>query len=81
MVTSKINLDWSKLLGFDQVARGDAEPASRIGAKVGGKGISNSLGAKVGSKGISTKLGAKVGEKKIGTVLGAKVGSKAGLKS
>lgn len=50
MVTSKITLDWSKLLGFDQVAPRAAESSSRIGAKVGGKGISTMVGAKVGSK-------------------------------
>lgn len=47
---SKITLDWSRLLGFDQAAPGVAESTSRIGAKVGTKKICAALGAKIGGK-------------------------------
>ncbi len=50
--TSKIKLDWSKLLGFDQATRVEGQPdgarltapaLTKLGAKVGGK-----VGAKPG---------------------------------
>ena len=74
-------LDWTRLLGFDQVDRKDVVKSlsfSKLGAKVS---------AKPGFKPMTlSKLGAKVGEKRGDkptlslSKLGAKVGVKVGLK-
>jgi hypothetical protein len=46
---SKIALDWSRLLGFDQAPRvtgqADAGPPAKVGGKIGGK-----IGVKTGTK-------------------------------
>ncbi|MEO7635005.1 MAG: hypothetical protein ABIS38_05095 [Sphingomicrobium sp.] len=65
-------LDWTRMLGFEQIAdgRGATGQAQRapLEAKVGGKPtptIDARIGAKVGSKpvDIGTKIGAKIGTK------------------
>ena len=46
---SPVPLDYSKLLGFDQIASNTSSLGNKLGAKVGGKG-GVSLGTKVGAK-------------------------------
>lgn len=71
MATSKITLDWSKLLGFDQATRRDDDAQGHRGAEL--------IQAKVGGK-AGFKLGSKIGGKK-GMKLGSRLGSKAGIKN
>lgn len=54
--SAPVNLDWSRLLGFDQVRRPEGTVPSRIGAKVGRKPEGSSSVALV-------RIGAKVGRK------------------
>ena len=49
-------LDWTRMLGFEQIA-GDRSMVSKIGAKVGSK-TDIKLGLKVGAK-IGVKIGSK----------------------
>ncbi len=52
--TTKISLDWSQLLGFDQADRPDDQAhqaqASKLGDKVGNKRRMSKVGGKVGGK-------------------------------
>jgi hypothetical protein len=57
-------LDWTRMLGFEQVADARsalAETNGKVGAKVGGK-IGDKAGVKLGLK-VGVKLGLKVGLK------------------
>ena len=56
--TKRIALDWSQLLGFNQVKNETHQPTSVIGAKVGGKPVSKDSRTLV-----SAKIGSKVGLK------------------
>lgn len=46
--SQRIPLDWSQLLGFDQLRRDAAMPPASVGAKVGVK--NGRIGARVGVK-------------------------------
>jgi len=77
----KIVLDWSRLLGFDQITARSAAAAelsdprlARLGSKVGSKGCSVRGDAAVLRDARMAKVGSKVGIK-----IGAKVGVKAAL--
>lgn len=64
----RIPLDWSQLLGFDQLRRDAAAPLAVVGAKVGAKPtLDNGAGSRAR---IGTKAGVKGGR------IGAKVGGK-----
>jgi len=57
-------LDWSRMLGFEQIAdtRGTLNAdVTRVGSKVGGK-IGSKLGTKLGIK-VGVKIGIKTGIK------------------
>lgn len=58
--THAFELDTRNLLGFDQMARKSAAPAS---LEAGAQKLAASVGAKVGIKPLAPKLGAKVGIK------------------
>jgi len=58
--TNRIELDWNKLLGFNQV--------KSVQNELSGKSVSGVIGAKVGGKlppgsSLAVKIGAKVGIK------------------
>jgi hypothetical protein len=70
----RVDLDWSSLLGFDQVNRTPDAARIRIGAKAGLKPVAPAqpgmarIGAKVGQKTVTSqgqfaRIGAKVGFK------------------
>jgi|GEM_PF-5441250 len=53
-------LDYSKLLGFDQIASNSSALDNKLGAKVGAKPVV-SLGAQLGAK-VGSKVGLKPGK-------------------
>jgi len=53
-------LDYSKLLGFDQIASNGSALDNKLGAKVGAKPVV-SLGAQLGAK-VGSKVGLKPGK-------------------
>lgn len=55
---SPVLLDYSKLLGFDQIASNTSSLGNKLGAKVGGKPVDETITLSLG-----TKVGAKVGLK------------------
>jgi hypothetical protein len=67
--SQRISLDWSQLLGFDQLHRDAVTPQAAVGAKVGLKPTA-SLDGTLSRTRIGTKAGVKGGR------IGAKVGVK-----
>jgi hypothetical protein len=57
---SPVALDYSKLLGFDQIASNSSALGNKLGAKVGAKPVV-SLGAQLGAK-VGAKVGLKPGK-------------------
>ena len=75
MATQKqVRLNWSRLLGFDQVGK-PTETGDRSAMTV--SGLSPRISGKGGRK--APKIGAKIGHK-IGLKIGAKSGTKIGFK-
>jgi hypothetical protein len=82
-VKDRIQLDWSRLLGFDQLSEGQRLESSGL-AKSGSKqrAANGALSSSVGSKplAIEAKVSVKAASPALGHRVSAKIGSKPGIK-